>query len=93
MCSQSQSCSWCPQSPSGDINYYELIIYLSYCLVNQVLELHTSGEVSAGIKGEGLHLATNHYLYFIGIKSLSLLQDNHLRFECHCQLYLCILSH
>ena len=69
-------------------NYYELIIYLSYCLVNQVLELHTSGEVSAGIKGEGLHLATNHYLYFIDYH-----QDNHLRFECHRQLYLCILSH
>ena len=88
MCSQSQSCSWWSQSPSGDSNYYEVIIFTRYCLVNQVLELHTSGQVSARVKGEGLHLETNHYLYFIDYH-----QDNHLRFECHRQLYLGILSH
>ena len=92
MCTQHQSCSYCPLSPSGEINCKLIINKNSisikfYHLVNQVLELHSSGQVSARIKGEGLHLATNQFIILI------MFDNPDLRCERHLQLHEGITGH
>ena len=43
------------------LRVFKFVLNVSYYLVNQVLQLHSSGEVSARVKGEGLHLGTNQF--------------------------------
>ena len=43
------------------LRVFKFVLNVSYYLVNQVLQLHSSGEVSARVKGEGLHLAAINF--------------------------------